>query len=246
MTEAEFWKDIQDTLLGQTGASEQQNNKMLKRLASLLVNQADDLRDASEDERRQLLRQTFVNAGYNKSWNVVQKGFDTILSFQNDLWRNNTTQGGPLSRNASRLVSLEKVRFESFGDLGKKSITKLSQTFKSAAGDDWSRQELIDELKSFSGKVGRYATAIGDTSLRGWDRTVSGTKAEIAGVEKAIYDGPPTRENSHEFCIEHYQQEYTMDEIESMSNGELDPVLTYGGGYNCVHRWRWRIEDILI
>ena len=84
-----------------------------------------------------------------------------------------------------------------------------------------------------------------ETPRRGWDPTVPATKAEIVGVDEAMFDGPPPIETSHEFCIEHYQEVLSREEIESLSNGELDPVITYGGGYNCRHHWRWLIREIL-
>lgn len=245
MTEQQFWKSIEEALLVQTAASEDYQPKLIKRLTKLLIDQSEDLRDATEKQRNDLLRKTFNNAGYGKYWNVVQNGFDQILTFQNEHWQNNTSENTSLGRSNTRLISLEKIQFKRFGALGKDAITELEKTFKSAAADDWTKQRLIDAIIPIGGKAGTYAGAIADSSLRGWDRTISGTKAEIAGVDKAIYDGPALRENSHPFCIENYQLEFTMEEIMGMSNGQLDPVISFGGGYNCVHRWRWLIQDIL-
>ena len=245
MTENEFWRAVEKTLATELKKSDDYKEKMLRRLVKLLTDNSDDLRDAEAREREKLLKKLFVQAGYNRYWNIVQESFDRIHRYQNELWKRETTAETPLPRSHTRLIALEKVQFERFGDLGRDSVRELSREYKEAALKGRSKAELIERIKPIGGKVATYAGAIADSGLRGWDRTITATKAEIAGVDRALYDGPALRPNSHDFCIRHYQQEYSREEIENMSNGQLDPVITYAGGYNCVHRWRWRIAKVL-
>ena len=40
-----------------------------------------------------------------------------------------------------------------------------------------------------------------------------------------------------DFCKEHYNKIYTIEEIQALNNGQGLDVLTYAGGYNCLHWW---------
>ena len=62
-------------------------------------------------------------------------------------------------------------------------------------------------------------------------------KAQEAGVERMIYDGPKDAKN-RPFCAEHVGNSYTMEEIQDMRNQDDMPALTDMGGYNCRHEWR--------
>jgi len=245
MSEKEFWDFIERQLGGQLGQAQTFNQKFAQRLLKILLETAGDLRGAAAKDRLRLLRRLFINAGYNEYWKIVQAAFDKLLKSQNEHWAKNTKVSTTVSRSNSRLTAFEQVNFTRFGKLGDDSITALDKLFKQAAKENWSAPRLTQELSTLGGRVGQYSAAIADTALRGWDRTVTATKAEIAGIDKALYDGPALLPTSHQFCVEHYQGIYTREEIENMENGQLEPVITYCGGYQCRHRWRWQVSKIL-
>ncbi len=59
--------------------------------------------------------------------------------------------------------------------------------------------------------------------------------AKNSGVKQMRYVGPKT--SLRLFCSEHIGKIYTIEEIKNMSNGQGLPVMYFGGGYNCRHRW---------
>jgi hypothetical protein len=81
------------------------------------------------------------------------------------------------------------------------------------------------------------------TSMLAFNRTVTAVQAEQAGIERFVYLGPDD-DITRPFCGELIGQIFTIDEIESMDNGQGLEVLQYGGGYNCRHQWRPVTPDI--
>lgn len=245
MTEKQFWAAIEKTLGTELDATLDEHGKTMKRLTSLLISKAGDLRDADGKQRVVLLQQIFKKAGYNALWNRIQSAFDTLLENQNKIWTDNTTVSGRLTRSTSRLAGFEKVNFEKFGQLGHGAVEELSKKFTQAVKENWTTQELKQNIEGISGKVTYYSDSISQTAVRGFDRAVTDEKARIGDVEQALYDGPPTIETSHQFCIDNLGLTFTRDEIDGLENGQLEPVSVYCGGYRCRHRWRWLIQDVL-
>lgn len=245
MTEKQFWAAIDKTLSKHIADSEKSGEDFLRKFVKLLINKADELLKLEPAARKKFLRRLFIAAGYADYWAEVQAGFDSLLEFQNKFWEANTTAGVLVNRNNARLLALEAVRFQKFGELGKSGVASLEKAFAKAVKENLSKKELIANLDAIGGKVGKYSIAIADTSLRGWDRSVTAIKAELAGIKKATFDGPPLIPNSHNYCIDNYKKTRTIEEWDASSNGQLDPVRVYAGGYRCRHRLRYHVRKIL-
>ena len=89
---------------------------------------------------------------------------------------------------------------------------------------------LVSELNNNK----NYAYTVARTTKLGFARASTVTQAIKAGVKRMLYDVPAPQ---RPFCAEHYKNEYTIAEIQAMSNGQGLPVLYYCGGWNCKHRW---------
>lgn len=86
-----------------------------------------------------------------------------------------------------------------------------------------------------------------DTALKAFSRSIVTSKAKESGFDYFEYLGPDDSV-TREFCqdvlegnypgLERSEPIYTVDEIESMDNGQDLPVMEYCGGYNCRHQWR--------
>lgn len=86
-----------------------------------------------------------------------------------------------------------------------------------------------------------YAKTEVNTSVQAFNRVVAVKKAvDIFGKNpKFIYIGPDD-DRTREFCQEVLSRNppiYTLSQISGMNNGQLSPVISYGGGYNCRHEW---------
>lgn len=88
-----------------------------------------------------------------------------------------------------------------------------------------------------------------NTGMAAFNRVVTVTKAkDIAGANPSfIYLGQDDNV-TRDFCRDVLRRRsppiYTLSEINNMSNGQLDPVIAYGGGYNCRHEWRPISDDL--
>lgn len=245
MTEAEFWDRLEKAVKAKLSDSETERELFFKKLSKMLFRDREDLRDMGVKERMAELKKLMLNAGYGRFWTITRDAFDSLLEYQNRHWAENTTRPDYLPRSNARLVGFERVSFNNFGSLGVGAVEALNEQFKTAKKENWSTDRFREEIRGISGKVTAYSDTIAQTAMRGWDRTVSAVKAEKAEIDRALYAGPPTIDTSHAFCIAHYNQTYRRDEILGMTNGQLDPVITYCGGYRCRHRWRWLIRMIL-
>lgn len=83
------------------------------------------------------------------------------------------------------------------------------------------------------------------TGIMKFHRSAARVQADELGLRLGYYSGP-ILDNTREFCrglIEDRDPPiYTIDEIEAMDNDQGLDVVTSGGGYNCVHHWRWISE----
>lgn len=79
-----------------------------------------------------------------------------------------------------------------------------------------------------------------NTGLSAFNRTAIALQAERAGLTLYKYLGPDD-DVTRPFCGALLTRDppiYSIDEIDSMDNGQLGDVLVTGGGYNCRHQWR--------
>lgn len=84
------------------------------------------------------------------------------------------------------------------------------------------------------------------TAFSAFNQAVTTQKALDVGFELFLYLGPDDKV-TREFCHELLMKEppiYTAEEIGLMDNGQISPVMIYGGGYNCRHQWRPVSEEL--
>ncbi len=88
-------------------------------------------------------------------------------------------------------------------------------------------------------KVAQYGDTVVETNLMTFSRTLNGTRALNAGVERYRYAGPGPDKIIRPFCEKILGQEFTIDEINQMDNDQMavGTVFFTCGGWNCRHRW---------
>lgn len=108
--------------------------------------------------------------------------------------------------------------------------------------------ELDDIIDTADGRIaGNIETEL-NTALMSYNRALHVSKAEEYGLDLFLYIGPDDK-ITRPFCSDVLSGDvqrieprdapiYTIDEIESMDNGQGLPVITSGGGFNCRHHWR--------
>lgn len=105
------------------------------------------------------------------------------------------------------------------------------------------RIELDALQETIGARTARHISAEINTGMSAFNRTVTVTKAkDLVGENPSFLYLGPNDQTTRDFCrgvlTRRTPPIYTLREIESLSNGQLEPVITYGGGYNCRHEWR--------
>lgn len=85
-----------------------------------------------------------------------------------------------------------------------------------------------------SGIVESQAQVQADSALQQFDNDYQTTFASEGGVDVFKYTGPKP---GREFCVERFNKNYSLREINAMDNGHGLPVRTSCGGWNCRHNW---------
>lgn len=116
------------------------------------------------------------------------------------------------------------------------------------------RQQVLREIvvgvepdyDELADRIGTKAAANVETELNtgtmAFNRTITAKKAiDLQGENpRFVYVGPydkVTRDFCRGVLTDKSPAIYTLREIEAMDNEQGLPVMAYGGGYNCRHRW---------
>jgi hypothetical protein len=99
-----------------------------------------------------------------------------------------------------------------------------------------SRDAIQEQLEDSIDTASNTAETHARTSIRAYDQEYRDELATETGLTHFLYSGN-LQSNSRRFCIAHVGGVYTSDQIDRMRNGQLEPVRTFCGGYNCRHSW---------
>jgi hypothetical protein len=134
---------------------------------------------------------------------------------------------------------------EVFGTIAKQGEADFAKTVKGVMKDvsqdvvrllrqDKSIKEVSERLQLRYGRLRNVADTIALTSRTALSRANRINKAEKAGVKRLKYFGAPAE---RDFCVEHLDNIYTIEQIRQMDNGQGLEVLYYMGGFRCRHSW---------
>ncbi|MCA0268612.1 MAG: hypothetical protein LCH53_05265 [Bacteroidetes bacterium] len=118
-------------------------------------------------------------------------------------------------------------------DLRVATIRALEDAIRSGSID---RDALRDEIGRLAGTSERKARVQTQAALGAYNQQYRNAVSDRAGLDHFHYYGPLQR-NTRAFCRIHRDRVFKRGQIEQMENGMLEPVLTYRGGWNCIHSW---------
>lgn len=162
---------------------------------------------------------------------VIDLDLDTTEGKMDDLFREyqaDPFRGKPLPAHvAAELREIKDVNMVRTRNFMRRNADRLR---------NFGKTQWVEFLQDKGGNVATYAETLVRTEVNGalTDRTMAA--ADQAEVEYYRYDGVLSK-NSRQFCWNHAGKIYHIDTIMQLDNGKLNPVITYRGGYNCVHRW---------
>lgn len=171
-----------------------------------------------------------VTAGYSEK---VFRSYDELVSLANTMYRD---MGPDVARNLPKIEAIERVAAARWGSYSKGMSKKIARTLRRnlAAGNN--ETQITRELTNKTNLGKTVAETLGRTSVNGYGTALKMEKARLADVVYFEYVGF-RRENTRHFCLEMIGQTVHIDDIRKMRNGQIEPVQTYMGGYNCHHHW---------
>lgn len=129
-----------------------------------------------------------------------------------------------------RLVAAYSVQFN---ELEERLKNTIETQFKKSIHSEYSYSQLRAKLKQKD--LGDFhSSTLANTAVAGFDNAYMVENAQQAGVTKFIYDGT-LKATSREFCVKHFKNIYTLEQLRALNNGQGLAVVPFLGGYNCTH-----------
>lgn len=166
----------------------------------------------------------------------LQREMQAQIERDLDWVRNRTLDAGTRSDIASVLGRSAQQFATVVGGLQQDVATAVTRAIR----DGVETKELVDLLASTFRKRRDHAETIAATATAAFDRIDTFRQAREAGVTSFRLVGPPPERL---WCIIHYEQVYTLEEIARMDNGQGLPVKEYCGGWHCHHTWEAVIDE---
>ncbi len=132
------------------------------------------------------------------------------------------------------LIAINNQIKKDFSHFGEYIDDKISEILKEGIKKDIPRNELYNRVSREIRKGKQYAYTWINTAENASNQAVRIRQSIQAGVKYFKYAGPPAE---REFCAHLIGNILSLNDIQSLDNGQGLPVLYYKGGYNCRHRW---------
>lgn len=201
-------------------------SKLLDYLAKNDVDPEDTLRIRTVS--RQLLDdelEPFVDRIFSRYEDLI----DVVNTLYDDL-------GVDVTRDLQRVRAIEHITSHELGEYKESTVQQITRSLRKGLFEGDRTEELIKRIMPASKKARLYGRTIAQTHIKAYGRAMKAEKARIAEVEYYEYVGV-VRPVTRPFCRWLVGTTHHVHDIRKMSNGNRDPVLTYCGGWNCVHDW---------
>jgi hypothetical protein len=138
------------------------------------------------------------------------------------------------AKDREAIIAINDQIKKDFSHFGEYIDDKISEILKEGIKKDIPRNELYSRASRELRKGRQYAYTWINTAENASNQAVMIRKNIEAGVKYFKYAGPPA---DREFCSHLLGNILSLNDIQSLDNGQGLPVLYYKGGYNCRHRW---------
>jgi hypothetical protein len=186
---------------------------------------------------RQQVEQMLVDSGYyDVVGNLLDEGAQDVLQNSYDKYRAYYGEGLSVSPvSLQRIDILRTASYDNLVKLGTLTRDTLAQQIVSLQFAATTRQGAIDAVAStLNDTARRYAGTYVETATTSFYRASNEVIASDSGLRIFEYAGPNDR-ITRPFCARHIGERKTLEEWDSLDNGQIGPVSLYCGGYNCRH-----------
>ena len=139
-----------------------------------------------------------------------------------------------LGRNHVKIRAIERVNAARIGAFSKRTSRRIAKVIRHGLIKGVSAQEMGRLLANKTTISADIAKTLGNTQVAGYGNACKMTKATIGGVFIFEYAGFK-RSTTRDFCLPMIGFLFHIDDLKKMRNGQIEPVITYCGGFNCHH-----------
>lgn len=220
---------------GYTKNLESVANTFQRKLESLLASYNGNYAAIDVAAARAQITGLLVDSGYYKVVNdLLGPGYQALLD--GSLADYSAYLGESLSFHEVSLARLEKIREAKFLDWTAVAEDQVNAMQKIMMNVSFGSQTVEQAIDAIDGQIkdsfSQYGETWVNTALSSWDQAESNQLAQDAGLEYFLFLHPEDA-LTRPFCQEHGNEIRTYDDWNSLDNGQLDPVMEYGGGWNC-------------
>lgn len=163
----------------------------------------------------------------------IRESFEGTLDVINELYDD---IGPEMSKDLPRIRQIERVSDTQLGDYKESVIADMKRQLRKGLLADESVDALRKRIAPLSQKASFYANTIAQTQVKALGRTSKAEKARLGEVPFFEYVGV-VRDTTRPFCRALAGTTHHVNSIRQMRNGNLEPVMQYCGGWNCIHDW---------
>jgi hypothetical protein len=170
----------------------------------------------------------------------VVSSFTDITTIENDFFKSI-----PVIEDAAAIISsIDKAAvYKVFLDDMEKGFLEMSyehrdtlrRVIRKQIADGIDLGKLYDAFDQSESTLKTHAVTLARTTSQGVAQAYTNLAGKNAGCDYGWYTGTFTA-TTRLFCEQRLDKVYPISEIEKMDNEQGLPVLTYCGGYNCLHR----------
>jgi predicted XRE-type DNA-binding protein len=224
----EYRDELNDQLRG-LDAREQYRTLQAKLLDYVEKN---NLSQADALELRRVTRQLLDDELSSFADRILQN-FDRSARLVNDLYDD---LGDNVDRSFARVQSIERATSAELGNYKEGVTDEITRQLRQGLAQDEGVDALQKRIAPISKKASYYSGTIAQTGVKAQTRALKTEKARVAGVYMYEYVGL-LRSTTRPFCRTMLGSTHHISDIRQMSNGNREPVITYCGGWNCIHDW---------
>lgn len=164
---------------------------------------------------------------------------DVVRSYQETLDLVNqhyADLGIDIRRDLPRVAAIERANSLDLGNYEDDIVRRIQEATRRAVVEHATVRELGATLRRLGDRSTVYGLTLARTQIKTVSRVAKAEKARIADVQYFEYVGLRRRSN-RPFCHVCAGLTLHIDTIHQLRNGNREPVLLTGGGWNCIHDW---------
>lgn len=168
----------------------------------------------------------------------VSVSYDDLMSAVNYYY---SDLADDLGRTHHKIRAIERVNATRIGNYSNRTLHRITHAVREGLKQEFSAEQLGRLIKDKTEIASYYAETLGRTQVAGYGNACKMTKAAIGGIDHFEYVGF-IRKTTRDFCRPMVGKIFSIHEIDSMRNNQIEPVRIYRGGYNCHHHWEPDID----